>query len=73
MLITNIEEAEQIVNNFRDLRWNGWDIVSWRPDSKGFLDKNGKFSGNRWGIQTVYKITEKGWHLPNKYKVVLND
>lgn len=73
MLITNLEYAEKIVNNFQDLSWVGWDIVSWRADSKGFLDKNGKRVNNKWGIQTIYKITENGWHLPNKYKVDPND
>ena len=73
MLIKTIEEAEEIVNNSNDLRWVGWNIVSWKKDSNGFSNKNGKFLNNQWGIQSVYNITEKGWHLPNKYAVINND
>jgi hypothetical protein len=73
MLIKTIEEADQIVNHSKDLKWVGWDIVSWKKDSNGFSNKNGRFINNQWGIQSVYPITEKGWHLPNRYAVTTND
>lgn len=69
MLVTNIEEAEQIVRRNKDLRWDGWNIVSWYKDPKGFFNKNGKFINNQWGIQYTYELSNKGWNLPNKYKV----
>lgn len=73
MLIKTIEEAEQIVEQSNDLRWVGWDIVSWHENSKGMFNKNGRFLNNTWGVQSIYPITEKGWHLPNKYKVDTHD
>lgn len=68
MLVNKLEEAEQIVKKFKDLRWVGWNIVHREKTNKGFTNKNGSFINNAWGIDTVYPITEKGWYLPNKYR-----
>ncbi len=58
MLIKTIEEADQIVNHSKDLKWVGWDIVSWKKDSNGFSNKNGRFINNQWGIQSVCLVLE---------------
>jgi len=73
MLVNNLEYAEAIVNNFQELKWVGWDIVSWKKNPKGIFDKNGKYINGYWGIQTTYSLEKNGWHLPNKYRINYND
>ena len=68
MLIKDLNIAEKIVRNNKDLRWIGWDIVSRKITNQGFKDKNGSFVDGKWGIDTQYPITENGWHLPNRYR-----
>jgi hypothetical protein len=67
MLINKLEHAEKIVKNFTNLRWVGWNIVERTETEDGFSNKYGSFVNNKWGIDRVYKVTEKGWHLPNTY------
>ena len=67
MLINKLEKAEKIVENFKDLRWVGWDIVSRKQSRDGYSNKYGSFINGAWGIDKTYKLTNKGWHLPNEY------
>jgi len=67
MLIDKLEKAEKIVENFKDLRWVGWDIVSRKQSRDGYSNKYGSFINGAWGIDKTYKLTNKGWHLPNEY------
>lgn len=67
MLIDKLEKAEEIVKNFKDLRWVGWDIVSRKQSKDGYSNKYGSFINGAWGIDKTYKLTNKGWHLPNGY------
>lgn len=67
MLIDKLEKAEEIVKNFKDLRWVGWDIVSRKQSKDGYSNKYGSFINGSWGIDKTYKLTNKGWHLPNGY------
>jgi len=67
MLITNLEQAEKIVSSFNDLRWVGWNIVSRKETPNGYNNKYGSFLNNKWGIDKIYPLTEKGWHLPSNY------
>jgi len=67
MLVNKLEHAEKIVKNFKDLRWVGWDIVSRKESPNGYSNKYGSFINGKWGIDKVYKLTNKGWHLPNEY------
>ena len=67
MLVNKLEHAEKIVARFKDLRWNGWNIVSRHETPNGFNSKHGSFINNKWGIDKVYPLTEKGWYLPNTY------
>jgi len=66
MLVNKLEHAEKIVKNFKDLRWVGWDLVSRKESPSGYSNKYGSFINGKWGIDKVYKLTNKGWHLPNE-------
>ena len=63
MLVNKLEHAEKIVKNFKDLRWVGWDLVSRKESPSGYSNKYGSFINGKWGIDKVYKLTNKGWHL----------
>lgn len=67
MLIKTLEEAENLVSQNNDLRWNGWDIIAHKKTDAGYTSKNGVFYNNSWGIDKSYPITTNGWHIPNKY------
>lgn len=72
MIINTLEEAEKVVNNFNELSWDGWDIVSTKTDPLGYSNKFGIFINGKWSIRKRYIIKQDGWHLPNKYRVVKN-
>jgi|694.fasta_scaffold139132_3 hypothetical protein len=72
MLITSLEEANKIVNQFKDLRWDGWDIISIEKNPDGYMNKNGIFIDGAWAIRKKYIVKRSGWSLPNKYKGVNN-
>lgn len=65
MLVTSLEEMEQIVASRSDLEWDGWDIVKYYNSSNAFYSKEGAFHNGEWLKKKVYPLTEEGWHLPN--------
>ena len=62
------DEAHKIVEGNRFLRWDGWDIVTWRKDASGFMDTRGKFNRGAWGIEFRYPVRDDGtWKVPFAY------
>lgn len=59
----SLDEAETFVisegKKGRTMYWDGWEIVSWRPNNVGFMRSDGAFKHNRWG--TLRRIK------PNRY------
>lgn len=50
-----------------DIRWDGWDIVLWKPTRHGFTNVNGSFDRNkgRWGMETRILMDDNGtWKVP---------
>jgi len=72
MIINTLEEAEKIVNNFDDLYWDGWNIVSITNNDNAYSNKFGAYLNGRWVIKKTYFINRNGWSLPNMYGVVKN-
>jgi hypothetical protein len=70
MLIKTLEEAEQIVSTYKELSWEGWNILETIPNPAGYSSKSGVFVNNKWNMRTRYIIKDGGWHVPSKYKVV---
>lgn len=53
-----------------DVSWEGWDLVFWRENPDGFLNKNGVFNKKtgKWGIASRVTVNSSGnWRVPNKY------
>lgn len=65
MLVTTLEEMEQIVASRQDLEWEGWDIVKYTKSKNAMYDVNGCFHKGQWMIKKVYPLTGEGWQLPN--------
>ena len=62
------EEAHDIVTRNRFLEWDGWDIVTWRKDPRGYSDRRGAFRRGDWGILFRYRPQKSGtWSIPENY------
>lgn len=65
MLVTTLEEMEQIVASRNDLEWDGWDIVKYSKSANAMYSAEGCFHRGQWMIKKVFPLTTDGWHLPN--------
>jgi hypothetical protein len=64
--INKIELAEEIVNKYPSLSWDGWNIVWTTQDPSGYTDKNGIFKDGKWFIRQIFTVQDNGWVLPDK-------
>lgn len=64
MLISSLEQMEEIVESRDDLEWVGWDVVRYFGNSS-FLSKDAVFKDGRWIKTKIYPITEMGWNVPD--------
>jgi len=51
------------------VRWEGWDMVFWKPTRHGFTNVNGAFDRDkgRWGVESRVAVNSDGiWKVPNK-------
>jgi hypothetical protein len=67
MLITNYEYAEKIVNENKNLSWEGWNILEVTPSNNAEFNKEGKIIDGNWAFVKTYQLTESGWEVPKKY------
>jgi hypothetical protein len=61
-----VKEQRRIGNN---VRWDGWDMVFWKPTRHGFTNVNGSFDKKkeRWGVESRIVVDTNGmWRVPNK-------
>lgn len=44
--------------------WDGWNIVSFRPNPAGYMRKDGAFINGRWGTKRTIKVNKFGkWRV----------
>ncbi len=51
------------------VRWDGWDMVFWKPTRHGFTSVNGSYDRDkeRWGVESRIAVDTNGmWRVPNK-------
>lgn len=51
------------------VRWEGWDMVFWKPTRHGFTSTNGTFDkkSGRWGVESRIPVNSDGvWMVPKK-------
>lgn len=69
MTLVNLSDAERFVSKTRNARWDGWDIVFFRPHPNGYTSPQGVFYRGRWGFQHRVSPSRRGWEIPKRYAV----
>lgn len=66
MIVSSLNDAEDIVSKNPNLSWDGWSIVYLLQDDYAEFLSIGWFdaSTKSWYKKTIYHCTEDGWHLP---------
>jgi hypothetical protein len=65
MLVTSLEEMEQIVSSRNDLTWDGWDVVKYTNANNAIYSPDGAFRNGKWARKKIFPVTSDGWYLPN--------
>lgn len=67
MLISNMEEMENIVKSSKNLTWSGWDVIYLRQDDYAEFHLDGYFDNqsSKWYRKSVYSCGENGWDIPD--------
>jgi hypothetical protein len=63
------DKAHAIVNNNKNLFWNGWEIVEVRRDADAIFNKYGIFHKGAWHkvVRRVAVDSDGMWKVPVKY------
>lgn len=67
-LTLGIKKADRFVKQQNelgnDVRWNGWDMIFFRPSEAGIYSKHGAFRNGVWGFDNVVPVSDDGqWHI----------
>jgi hypothetical protein len=57
---------EQIVENNKALKWDGWDVIQLTPSQSAWMQSNGAYIGGKWYTVKRYTVSTNGWEIPNK-------
>lgn len=65
----NLDEAESYVAKHsaagKDVFWDSWDVVIFKPDANAIRVKNGMYRNGQWGKTRRVKVSDRGvWRLP---------
>lgn len=68
MLTLGIRKVEKFVKQQcelgNDVRWDGWDMVFFRPSPKAIFSRHGVFRNGEWGYDNRVSPNEKGvWEV----------
>lgn len=73
LLIDNLVEAEKFVSrqqkinaergSTEEVRWDGWDMVFFRPDPRGRKSKDGALRNGEWGFDNRVSPNEEGYQI----------
>jgi hypothetical protein len=71
MLILDYSAAHKFMREQRHLgnkvRWEGWDMVFFKPTHYGYKDVNGAFRDGRWGVEKRVSVNADGnWEVSKK-------
>lgn len=71
MLILDYSTAHKFVREQRRLgnkiRWEGWDMVIFKPTHWAYKDVNGAFRDGRWGVEKRIPVNADGnWEVSKK-------
>lgn len=68
MLTLGIRKVEKFVKEQQelgsDVRWDGWDMVFFRPSEKAVFSNDGAFRNGVWGFDNRVAVNSKGvWEV----------
>lgn len=68
MLTLGIKKVEKFVRQQQalgnDLRWDGWDMVFFRPAENAVYSKDGAFRNGVWGYENRITVNNNGiWEI----------
>lgn len=69
MFIKDLALMEKIVKKYNNLDWIGWDVVDRKRSDSGRTSVDGVRVNDKWYLQRIYRLNNKGWDIPNKYRV----
>lgn len=59
-------ERQQEAGN--DVRWDGWDMIFFKPHRKAHRSKNGRYRNGRWGFEERVAPNRYGkWKVKEEY------
>lgn len=67
MIISDLNQMEQVVESREDLEWDGWNVIKYTENSASFMSVDGIFRNGKWHKKQTYFITENGWNVPNNF------
>lgn len=67
-LTLGVKKVEKFVDEQialgNDVRWDGWDVVFFRPEPKGVYSRDGAFRNGQWGFENRTTVNDKGqWEI----------
>lgn len=69
MIALTLDKADGFVAKLQrkgiPVRWDGWDMVFFRPDRHAMRHVNGRRLGDEWGFETVVSPNSSGKWLIN--------
>lgn len=68
MIVNKLEVMEKIVKKNYNLRWDGWNVLDLKKSEMARTSPQGIRINGQWYLHKIYKVDEKGWDIPNKYK-----
>jgi hypothetical protein len=66
MKIKTLDNANYIVDNSPNLKWDGWSIVA-QEDGDGYSSINGTYTKNGWKLEKRFECINGVWDIPDRY------
>lgn len=64
--VDSFVERQQAAGN--DVRWDGWDMVFFKPHRKAHRSKNGRYRNGLWGFEERVSPNRYGkWKVKEEY------
>ena len=64
LTLNSLDKAERFVTTQQqagiDVRWDGWDLVFFRPADHGYYSKNGAYRNGVWGVENRAAVNGNG-------------
>ena len=65
--ITDPDYMDIVVKRSRNLVWDGWDVLKTKRHPLAYFYKDGRFIAGRWYRTRRFRLTEKGWNIPDGF------